>query len=229
MRLQKYKMEMVRNGVTMLIDYALIQRQISQGNATDGSVWSAVNEAARRGGKEAQFTLGYRWYIRYGASYRKARNWISEAAKAGHTEASKLLAEIDEELIKHRQSLQSRAEAGEIDAQQDLAALLATDSDGFGMDLQQSRKWYQRAAEQNIQNAQYNLGLMMLEGEGGPVDTVEGLSWLERAAQGPDAQSSAEAAGVLAHSYEVGALGLPCDNERASYWRSRCNSEPPSL
>ncbi len=216
---------MVRNGLTVMIDYALIQRQIAQGDVTDGSVWAAVNDAARRGDLEAQFTLGYRWYLRYGASYRKARNWISEAAKAGHAEALRLLAEIDEDLTSSRESLLVRAEAGEVDAQQDLAALLATNSDGLGPDLQQGRHWYQRAAEQNLQNAQYNLGLMMLEGEGGPVDTVQGLSWLERAAQGSDADSSAEAARVLVHLYEVGALGLPCSSERASYWRSRSNIE----
>ena len=42
---------------------------------------------------------------------------------------------------------------------------------------------YKRAAERGDSDAQYNYGLMVIYGEGGPADAGEGLEWIRRAAE----------------------------------------------
>jgi uncharacterized protein len=43
-------------------------------------------------------------------------------------------------------------------------------------------KWYRKAAEQGYANAQFNLGLMYLNGEGVPEDNVFAYMWFNLAA-----------------------------------------------
>ncbi|MBX3169102.1 MAG: sel1 repeat family protein [Candidatus Eremiobacteraeota bacterium] len=203
------------------MEFSLLKQRIDQGERIKGDIWTNVDREARQGDREAQFILGYRWYRQHGPAYKKAVDWLRKAATAGHLEAVQLVAEIDEGLNLSRRLLQEHAEAGESSAQLEMATLLATNSDGLGQDLEQSRRWYFLAAEQNEQTAQYNLGLMLLRGEGGPVHTPEGIGWLEKAASGTNPEVSVETAGVLADLYEAGASGLPSDPERASFWRNK--------
>ncbi|MHA0111170.1 tetratricopeptide repeat protein, partial [Klebsiella pneumoniae] len=49
-------------------------------------------------------------------------------------------------------------------------------------DLERARYWYQQAAERHNLAAQFHLGLMLSQGEGGQADPRLALFWLERAA-----------------------------------------------
>jgi TPR repeat protein len=54
-------------------------------------------------------------------------------------------------------------------------------------DQAEAVKWYRKAAEQNLAEAQYNLGVCFYEGEGVAKDQVEAVKWLVlAAAQGLD-------------------------------------------
>lgn len=199
------------------MDYAEIRAQVDRGELRKSDIWSAVNSAARKGDAEATFTLGHRYYRLRGKDYDKTRWWLAKAAEMGHPMAHQLLAEIDGESLKKRGRLVSAAETGDLSAQVNLGHILGDNWDGLGHDFDQSRHWFQQAALQGSQTAQYHLGLMFLRGEGGPADVDKGVHWLEMAAFG-ETYSGAE---VLADLYEVGSHGLPRDLERAGYWRAR--------
>jgi TPR repeat protein len=64
--------------------------------------------------------------------------------------------------------------------------LLAIGEGGFPLDPHLARLWYSRAAERGHADAQFNYGLMLILGEGGPVDQDNGLEWIRRAAAQDD-------------------------------------------
>ena len=47
----------------------------------------------------------------------------------------------------------------------------------------EARRWYRRAAEQNVSNAMCHLGTMLVQGEGGPADREAGAHLWRRAAK----------------------------------------------
>jgi TPR repeat protein len=51
-------------------------------------------------------------------------------------------------------------------------------------------KWYRLAAEQGINKAQYNLGIMYDDGQGVPQDYAEAVKWYRLAAEQGNAESS---------------------------------------
>lgn len=77
--------------------------------------------------------------------------------------------------------LLARAAKGVLLAQLDLAVGYAT-GDGLKKDLSQSRYWYQKAAEQGESDAAFNLGAMILLGEGGTKSERTAIKWLKHAA-----------------------------------------------
>ena len=61
-------------------------------------------------------------------------------------------------------------------------------------------KWYRKAAEQNLAEAQYNLGVCYYNGEGVAKDEVEAVKWFRKAAE----QNYARAQYNLGVCYERG-------------------------
>src|SRR5215467_7807778 len=49
-------------------------------------------------------------------------------------------------------------------------------------DYERARSLYRKAAQRNHALSQFNLAVMLIEGQGGAVDTKEGLEWLRKAA-----------------------------------------------
>jgi uncharacterized protein len=94
-----------------------------------------------------------------------------------------------------RALLVKAAELGLTEAQRDLGCYYAIGEGGFPLDLRLGRLWYSRAAESGHADAQYNYGLMVINGEGGPADLNEGLAWIRRAAE----QGDESARDVLAY------------------------------
>jgi hypothetical protein len=78
-------------------------------------------------------------------------------------------------------------------------------------DLVEAARWYRLAAEQGHAESQYDLGFMLLLGEGGHKNTEEGLMWLERAGD--------FAFRLLVDCYENGYCGVPVDATKAARWR----------
>jgi TPR repeat protein len=53
---------------------------------------------------------------------------------------------------------------------------------GVPQDYAAAMRWYRKAAEQGVANAQNNLGLMYAEGKGVAQDSAAALSWFRKAA-----------------------------------------------
>ena len=72
---------------------------------------------------------------------------------------------------------------------------------------------YQKAAEQGETKAQYNLGLMYANGQGGTQDDTEAVRWYRKAAK----QGEAKAQTVLGFMYDNG-RGVTQDYTEAARW-----------
>lgn len=114
-------------------------------------------------------------------------------------------------------SLTARAEKGDVLAQCNLGAFYATD-ETFGLkDEVEAVKWYMKAAEAGYADAQYNLGLMIVIGEGTPKDLKKGIGWMEQAV----ANGSELAAHVLSIIYREGMYGVKASPSKAARWNKK--------
>ena len=103
-----------------------------------------------------------------------------------------------------------RAEAGDARAQFELAAMYHF---GVPQNYVEAMKWYRKAAEQGLAEAQSNLGMMYYHGEGVPKDYVEAAKCYRKAAE----QGLAFAQFNLGWIYENGE-GVPKDMAEATKW-----------
>ncbi len=79
-------------------------------------------------------------------------------------------------------TLQQSAEAGEAEAQYQLAVLY-DDGGEVAQNYEQAIYWYQKAAEQGLDKAQHNLGIAYDEGLGVTQDYQQAYEWFQKAAQ----------------------------------------------
>jgi TPR repeat protein len=112
----------------------------------------------------------------------------------------------------HR-SLVNAAKRGNVDAQYQLAAMLAS-GDGIEKDVAAAAQWYAKAAAKNHPEALYNLGLMHILGEIGKPAVKKGMAMLKRAAK----LDSWDAHWYLAHVFMDGLHGQPRDLDKAAYY-----------
>ena len=114
-------------------------------------------------------------------------------------------------------SLIKAAEKGNLDAQHDLGASYAVGHvDGFRSEVE-AIKWYTRAAEAGHALSQYDLGFMLILGEGTEKDVAKGLWWMEQAVKNGHEFS----ARVLSDFYRKGAYGVEPNPERAEFWNQK--------
>ena len=109
------------------------------------------------------------------------------------------------------------AENGIAEAQYSLGFLYQS---GWGpeQDLLQAVAWYSSAAEQNESRAQFNLGVLLINGEDVvEKDTEAGLLWLTRSADG----NNTRAKEFLINAYSKGLYGIEKSSVKAEYWKSR--------
>lgn len=147
---------------------------------------------ADTGSAEAQYLLGYLYFTSADVDAQESYQWLEQAAAEQHPEAifhlacsrtDGLFGPPDDEV--HRTLLIRAAELGSVQAQRDLGCCYATGDDGWPLDPVLGRLWYGRAAAAGHADAQYNFGLMLLDGEGGPADP-SGDEWIHRAAAQSD-------------------------------------------
>jgi TPR repeat protein len=109
------------------------------------------------------------------------------------------------------------AENGIAEAQYSLGFLYQS---GWGpeQDLLQAVAWYSSAAEQNETRAQFNLGVLLINGEDEvEKDIEEGVLWLTRSADGDNTRARE----FLVNAYEKGMYGIEKSKEKSEYWKSR--------
>ena len=88
------------------------------------------------------------------------------------------------------QTVQTLAESGDREAQ--FAVGLAIANGGSKSDHAEAAQWYLKAAEQSHAQAQLNLGIMYLKGQGVPRDQTLSRIWMSRAANLGDAAAQYE-------------------------------------
>jgi uncharacterized protein len=111
------------------------------------------------------------------------------------------------------------AERGDLDALHDVAARYATgDGPGAeGRDEARAFELYASAAERGHALSQYDLGFMLILGEGAAKDEAKGLWWMEQAA----ANGCDLAARFLSDVYAKGHCGAGIDEAEAARWAGR--------
>ena len=87
---------------------------------------------------------------------------------------------------------------------------------GVTVDYEEARKWYVKAAEQGLADAQNNLGCMYIKGDCLLIDYAEARKWFTNAAE----QGLADSQYNLGKMYHLG-KDVPIDYEIARKWYSK--------
>jgi uncharacterized protein len=109
--------------------------------------------------------------------------------------------------------LRARAEHGDPQAQNDLAALYTRGRSGVPEDNSQAAAWYRKAADQQFGPASYNLAYLYLGAHGVPKDYDQFLAWLHKAAEQGYAPAQVALARVLLDGFHT-----PKDPDQAVLW-----------
>ena len=111
--------------------------------------------------------------------------------------------------------LRERATGGSAFDQDQMGAFLATGADGIcEQDEVEARYWYLLAVKQGYIDSKWNLGTMLLHGEGGPEDVEKGMFLIEQAA----AEGQYSACGFLRDIHEVGGYGKSPSADLSRHW-----------
>ena len=102
--------------------------------------------------------------------------------------------------------LTARATEGDPKAQMQLGQIYATGLNNTPVNAAESFRWFEKAANQGLPEAQEAVGRMLLTGTGIPADPGAAMTWYEKAA----AQGRAEAEGALGKFYHDG-ISVPQD------------------
>lgn len=182
-------------------------------------------QAAESKVPEAQFQLAMLLVsgIEEFADEDRAFRLLKEAADAGNRMAQFNYAQM----VTHREPgragvekalpyYERAAQAGVPDAQYAMAQAYFHGAGGRPLDAGKAREWLERAAQQNFDSAQIDLGSMLVEGLGFERDAEAGFNWLQRAATAgnPAAQNR------VAKLYRAG-IGVEPDTIAAASWYMR--------
>jgi len=201
---------------------------IESGNCADAI--PLLLPLAENGNIEAQFLLGYMYFAdcEYPFPASVARDWLMRAREQGHASACYHLAWFPNEQglssIDDKESMNLLIEAGErgsVEAQRHLGACFATGDWIGGKDEAKAVEWYMKAAAQGDAESQYDLGFMMLLGEGTAQNTLKGMEWLNQAAE----QGNESACSLLADIHGKGLFGVSNDPEKVRYWEEMCSKK----
>jgi hypothetical protein len=195
-------------------------------NADD---WDAVARLwqpwIEQGDAEAEFQLAY-YYLGCtpaddDATCERMNSLLRDAAAKDHPDAICFLASRlpgpRETNPEYERLLLRAGGLGSVMAQRSLGVMYATGDWSGPKDLVEAARWYRLAAEKGSADSQYDLGFMLLLGEGEPKNTAEGLLWLERAGE----LGEIAAFKLLASCYEDGYFDVPVDAAKAALWRGR--------
>lgn len=182
-------------------------------------------QAAEKGDAEAQFQLAM-ILIDGGAEFgdgQRAGELLLKAADAGHLMAQFNYAQwlttnqpgpagVSKAVDYYRKA----AEGGLADAQYAMAEIYRNGAGGLGRDLGIARTWLERAARQNHDTAQIDLGAFLIEGLGGERDLKAGFGWTMRAARA----GNVAAQNRVALLYRAG-IGVEPNSVTAASWYMR--------
>jgi TPR repeat protein len=180
--------------------------------------------AAGEGNTKAMATLGYMWANGLGGAKSRPRalDWLRQAARAGHLDASFNLAFLlgkgdPREVQESRRWTQLAAEGGLADAMDNMGQAMEY---GIGgpQDLALAAEWYQRGAQAGSAHAMNNLGTLYERGMGVTKSAAAAADWYQRAGEAGNTRAFVNLAVLL----EKGGEGLSQDlsGAVASYLRA---------
>jgi TPR repeat protein len=128
---------------------------------------------AESGDAEAQFQLGLRYFTGKGMKQDTSTGmkWLGKAAAQGHGRAMLVIGSIYEE---------------------------GDSATGIKQDFAKAAEWYKKSADTDLPEAQFQLGLLYVQGKGVKADPLNGAKWFLKAAAKGHAQSQSAYAGMLA-------------------------------
>jgi hypothetical protein len=197
--------------------------------ALDGDDWNAVVHLwqpwVEQGDAEAEYQLAYHYLwctpCEDDATCDRMKELVRNAAAKDHPDAIWFLATHQihprETNSEFERLLLRAGELGSVNAQRELGVMYATGDWSGPKDLAEATRWYRLAAEKGNAESQYDLGFMLLLGEGGPKNAEEGVRWLERAAE----LGEYRAFRLLVDCYDNGYCDVPVDTAKAALWCSR--------
>ena len=109
--------------------------------------------------------------------------------------------------------IRAGADKGDAKAQYELGRAFFSGTLGVAKDEAEAVKWFRKAAEQNVADAQYNLGVCYANGQGVTEDDAESVKWFRKAAE----QNLADAQYNLGVCYDSGE-GVAKDEVEAYKW-----------
>ncbi len=116
-------------------------------------------------------------------------------------------------------NVEAQALNGSSEAQHDLGAIYVAGHAGVAQDYERAAYWFEQAANQNVANAAYNLGVLHHQGLGVKADIKNALTWYEKAAD----LSHPEARYNLGIAYIEG-VGVPYNAAKAAaYFKGAAN------
>lgn len=150
----------------------------------------------------------------------RALGLLQRAANAGHANAQFNLAQLilsenagTAEIEQAVAYYEMAAESGVADAQYALALAYYEGLGGKPHDINAAHEWMERAARQNFDSAQVQLGTWLVEGHGGVRDHEAGFSWMLRAAR----MGNVAAQIRIARLFRAG-IGIEADPVQAATW-----------
>ena len=146
---------------------------------------------AKNGDAQAQFNLGYAYYLAKGIDndYSKAVKWFRKSAEQGNSQAEYHLGfmyymaygverDYNEALKWYRKS----AEQGNSEGQMMLGTMYSLGS-GVERDYNEALKWFRKSAEQGDKYGQFSLGTMYQQGQGVKKNKATAIIWFRKAAK----------------------------------------------
>ena len=145
----------------------------------------------------------------------QTKNTIEMLVKSGAIEGELATAWTEKlEQGKLVKEMRAKAEGGDGESMWLLGVWYDQGSNGLPEDKAQARAWYERSAAARDPCGTATLGHCLLDGLGGPQNTVFGVMNVTQAAElGADV-----GAYFLGYAFFRGAYGLPKDSVRARYW-----------
>lgn len=189
-------------------------------NDKEAAHWYGL--AAAQGVPEAEFR--YALYLLDGRvvekNKEKAERMMKSAAESGNPQAQFNYAQLLVANLPGKGGLdaafpwyQKAADAGIADAQYALSQIYANGTFTIVADDQKARVWLEKAARQNFDTAELDLGTWLVDGRGGPRDPKRGFAWLMRAARAGNVAAAAR----IAKLYRNG-VGVDADPVTAAAW-----------
>jgi uncharacterized protein len=172
--------------------WMLIRGDGIERNYKQGFKWYKL--AAEQGMATGQFIVGLAYYLgdwSYVAkqNFQEAVHWLRLSANQGNPEAQFYLGRIY-----HQGGILERGQQNEFSwrkisdqnriAEKQLDLWLGNNTkDEVAQDFDEAIRWYQLAADQDNPDAQFNLGLMYLKGQGVSQNHEKGIDLIERASE----------------------------------------------